>query len=481
MDLVNLLKEKATIENTKGGEYYLSSYDSNLDLFAGISRFNSDQEIINCFNNALIEDKETALANLLYFLDIRNGKGERRIFKVIFAYLGNNYPDLALKILPFISKLGRYDYILEGLNTKIQSEVITLIKNQIEKDLKTTNPSLLAKWLPSHKTHDKNSKTAYIIRKELGLSEKEYRQILTSLRKKLNIVERNLTFKQYNNIDFNEVPAKAMLKYTNTFKEKMTCKYDEYLNNLKNKEAHINTKGLLAYEIIQKIVAYKRSGLDLDNELYDLMWQNQKDTFKSDKNILVMADTSGSMMDHSALPYATAIGLALYTSERNTGIFKNHFLTFSSMPYFYEIKGKNLLEKIKNIPEILATTDIDKAFELILETAKNNKLTQEELPSHLIIISDMEFDRGVYSENGTNLSGWKEKFSKAGYKLPIIIFWNVAARTNGLPATKFSEDVAMISGFSTNILDKLLELDKYNPLEVMHEKLAPYKEMLKDN
>ena len=91
----------------------------------------------------------------------------------------------------------------------------------------------------------------------------------------------------------------------------------------------------------------------------------------------------------------------------------------------------------------------------------------------------MEFDRGVYSETGTNFDGWKQSFKSAGYKLPIIIFWNVAGNVQGIPATRFDNDVAMISGFSTNILENLLTLENYTPTNIMLEKLAIYLEMLK--
>jgi hypothetical protein len=60
-----------------------------------------------------------------------------------------------------------------------------------------------------------------------------------------------------------------------------------------------------------------------------------------------------------------------------------------------------------------------------------------------------------------------------------IIFWNVAGTTGGAPVTKFDHDVAMISGFSTNILTSLLSLEEYSPIDVMLEKLAIYLEMLR--
>lgn len=478
MNLLEGMKKNNTITNTKDSIYYSSTYNSNLDVFTMLTRYNSDEEIIKLFNNALNEDEDLALANLLYILDIRNGKGERRIFKTIFKDLCINHTSCALRVLPFIAELGRYDYILVGLDTPINNEIISLIKKQLNDDLKSENPSLLAKWLPSHRSHNVNNPIAKKIIKGLNITEREYRKVLSILRKKLNLVEKNLTDKKYENIDFNKVPTKAMLKYTNTYMNKMNDEYLEYKKQVKKGESKINTNGLFAYEIIKKIL----SGLKIDDELYDLMWNNQKDVLKGcNTNVLVMADTSGSMTCYNDIPYATSVGLALYTAQRNTGAFKNHFITFSNKPYLCEVKGQTIKEKVNNIPCYIENTDIDKAFELILRTMKENNLKQEELPSHLLIISDMEFDTGVYSKGGTNLEGWKQAFNDEGYKLPIIIFWNVAGRTNGVPATKFDNDVAMVSGFSTNILENLLTLENYTPNNVMLEKLSIYLEMLKTN
>lgn len=475
MNLLEGMKKNSTITNTKGSEYYASTYNSNLDVFTMLSRYNSDEDIIRLFNNALEEEECLALANLLYILDIRNGKGERKIFKTIFKELCINHTQSALKVLPFISELGRYDYILVGLDTPINDEIISIIKEQLVEDLKSEHPSLLSKWLPSHRTHNVNSCIAKKIMQGLNMSEREYRKTLSELRTKLNIVEKNLTDETYENIEFSKIPTKAMLKYTNAYIKRMPEKYSEYKNQVKSGETKINTEGLFSYEIVKNLLI----GSDIDDELYDLMWNNQKDVLKGcNTNVLVMADTSGSMMCYGGIPYATSVGLALYTAERNSGIFKNHFITFSDKPYLCEVKGKTIKDKINNIPSIVADTNIDKAFELILNSAKQNQINQAELPSHLLIVSDMEFDCGVYSKCGTNFDGWKQAFKEAGYKLPKIIFWNVAGRTNGIPVTKFDNDVAMISGFTTNILENLLTIENYTPTDIMFDKLAIYLEML---
>ncbi len=479
MNLLDGMKKNNTKINTKGSEYYATTYDSNLDVFTMLTRFNNENDIIRLFNNALNEDSNLALANLLYLLDIRNGKGERRLFKIIYNSLCQNNSEYALKILPFISELGRYDYILVGLNTPIEKETIELIKNQLELDKTSDNPSLLAKWLPSHRTHGINSLLAKKLMNALNMSEKEYRMTLSNLRNKLNLVEKNLTNREYDKIDFSKVPSKAMIKYNESYTKNMPEKFQQYKDSVAKGKNKINTTGLFSYEIIKKII----SGQDCDTQLYDLMWKNQKEIIDSKgKNLLVVADTSGSMLSYGAIPYCTSVALALYIAERNDGFFKNHFITFSEEPTLQEVKGNTLLEKVQNMQEINAwNTDVDKVFELILQTAQENNLKQEELPEQILIISDMEFDKGVYSTTGTNFNGWKKSFNEVGYNLPTIIFWNVAGSTNGVPTTKFENDVAMISGFSTNILSNLLTLDKYSPKDVMLERLSIYLEMLKAN
>lgn len=475
MNLANELKQVCTVKNTKGGNYFATTYDCNLDFFASISRYNKKEKIQNSFSCALAENKTLALANLLYTLDIKDGKGERRIFKEAFNYLCKNDVESAKTILPFIGKMGRYDYILKGLNTPFEEEVIKLIKKTLEKDLLSNNPSLLAKWLPSHKNNHKNSSKAKHIMCKMNMNEATYRKTLSSIRKKLNLVETNLTKKEYEHINYEHVPTKAMLKYKEAFKRNDSISYNEYLSSLVKQEKKVNTNGLFVYEVIRNI--YRSD--DKNDVLLDAMWTNQKDLLKGkNTNVLVVADTSGSMMNYGGLPYFASIGLALYTAERNTGLFKDMFITFSRRPTLQIIKGKTISEKVKSIKSIVDNTNIDRVFKLILDTMVNNNGSQEDLPSHILIISDMEFDEGVYSQNKTNLKGWKKAFNEHGFILPKVVFWNVAANSYGCPITKYENDVIMISGFSTNLLENIFDIENYDPVEYMKKTLNKYVIML---
>lgn len=472
MSLVEELFKKSTVTNSKGGQYYFTSYNANLDLFSMSLRNFKDSAIIGYFENAYEEDKVLAIANLLNLLDIRDGKGERHVFKICFRWLCDN-GDLedAKLVASYIGTLGRWDYILEGLETRLEDYIIYTIDRQLEKDISSETPSLLAKWLPSRSRKNDTLNYIKVLCDRLHINREQYRKILSSIRKKLNLIETKLADKNYD-IDFEKVPTKAMLKYSKAFTRNCKDEFSKFVELADNGELKVNTKGLFAHEIIHKIRTNRYILSETDRKLYNAMWEQQKNVLADcDKNILVMADTSGSMW---GTPIEVSIGLALYIAERNKGAFANTYMTFSENPLFQQVKGKDITSKFENVKEIVANTDIDAAFELLLTTAKENFIPQQEMPSHIIIISDMEFDEGVYSKGGTNFNGWKKAFNDANYELPKIIFWNVNGGRTGLPATKFDKDVAMISGFSTSILENILNLEEFTPMNIMIEKLDKY-------
>lgn len=490
--LLQGLQQASTIRNTKGGEYYATSYNSNLDFFAGISRYASEEKIQSAFSAAYEEDRETALANLLYALDIRSGKGERRIFKIAFEWLCHKHPETAVVILSLIPEYGRWDYVLTALHTPVGYEAVNMISKQLYADVHSDSPSLLAKWLPSVRTHGKNNPEARYLANVLGMSEKQYRKLLSELRGKINVVERQMSEQKFSDIDYESVPTKAMLKYREAWQRHDETRYHQYLDGVNSGEKKINTAGLFCYEIVKKALGSMYSyGYGFrgdvaiidreDEQLLDLMWKNQKDFLAGNKsNVLVMADTSGSMECYGGLPIANSLGLAVYTAERNHGYFHNYFMSFSSAPQLQKVRGETIVAKLNNVKSIVASTDIDAAFKMLLDTALHNNIPKKDMPSHIIVISDMEFDRGVMSENGTNFHGWKNEFEEAGYTLPKIVFWNVAADTHGFPVTENDGDVCMISGFSTSILEHLFDMENYSPVNVMMAVLGKYEAIIRD-
>ena len=60
-----------------------------------------------------------------------------------------------------------------------------------------------------------------------------------------------------------------------------------------------------------------------------------------------------------------------------------------------------------------SNTNIERSFELILQTAVKNKLSQRDLPKTVLVISDMEFDQARGSNNQKTL------FQKIQYRYSL--------------------------------------------------------------
>ena len=125
----------------------------------------------------------------------------------------------------------------------------------------------------------------------------------------------------------------------------------------------------------------------------------------------------------------------------------------------------------------MANTNIEAVFDLILATAINNNLAQEDIPANILIISDMEFDTCACSNRnhygGVDNKLFKvieQKYKNAGYKLPRLVFWNVNSRTNTIPVRENNMGVALVSGFSVNIC-KMVMSGKTDPFECLLETL----------
>ena len=498
-----------------------STLNFNLDMFAYSSRYYKQnyEKNKNRFKNALIENDNIALANLLYTLDIRNGKGERALFKSYFSALIEINKYYAIQILPYISELGRWDYVFEGIGTEIEEAVYDFVRAYLMMDIENYNEnkpiSLLAKWLPSIKTHNKKNYFAIKLAKKLNLTEKEYRKILSKLRDRLNIVEKHITNKEYEKINYISVPSKAMVKYRNLFFAKDEVRFKEfieelkaskkpkynnlfmndfvkmYLDNLRKvgvnylygktiKESYKKSisnliKGLSPRELEEKQILLQN--LNNEKNLINAMWKKQT-KIEFDKNILVVADTSGSMQ---GTPFETAVSLAIYISQNNKSEqWRNRFIIFSTncIKYSYN-KNAEFTDILDEIPFIVENTNIDKVFKKILTDSLKKNLPQLD---EVIIISDMEFDMVQNKNDMSNFKHWKSEFAKYNYELPKIIFWNVARNVGSFPVTKLDYGTCLVSGYSKNILKSIIDIENFNPIDIMLKTLEEknYFEMVKN-
>ena len=157
------------------------------------------------------------------------------------------------------------------------------------------------------------------------------------------------------------------------------------------------------------------------------------------------------------LPAAVALSLGLYFAEHNTGTFKNHFIEFSSRPQLIEVKGDTFADRLRYVASFneVADTNLEAVFDLILSAAVRNKVSQEELPATLYLISDMEFNCCVRNADKTNFENAKAKFEAHGYQLPRVVFWNVQSRNQQQPVTQNEQGVALVSGCTPRIFSMI--------------------------
>lgn len=195
------LKKEANYTLTENGALtYASTMDHCLDLFAtaGGLRNAAEEEINKRFVRAYAENADTAMKILFYARDIRGGLGERRFFRVVLKFLCENHADSVIKNLEWIAEYGRYDDFLILMDTPCEKAAIAFLKKQLDRDIKYLmndgkNISLLAKWLPSINTSNKDKvRLGRKLAKAFDMSEKDYRKTLSALRREIDIIENYL-------------------------------------------------------------------------------------------------------------------------------------------------------------------------------------------------------------------------------------------------------------------------------------------------
>ncbi|WP_369770548.1 DUF2828 family protein [Eubacterium sp. AB3007] len=487
LEMLNMLKKQANQFYTENGAVtYRTTASDCLDLFSriGAMRNAGEQDIIECFSRAYIENPDLTMKILFYARDVRGGLGERRVFRVIMNWLAGYNKTSVEKNIERIAEYGRFDDVVELMDTSCKDSVLAYIRKQLFADLaaleKQGSVSLLAKWLPSVNASNADTvRKAKSIARALNMSDAQYRKALSKLRAQIKIIENNLREKDYT-FDYSKQPSKAMFKYRQAFIRNDNERYMEFLNRVEKGETKLNTSTLMPYDIIAPIVtqdnnycAWSGTTIEINpavRQSMNVSW-NALEDFTDNRNALAVIDSSGSMYwGGTPIPEAVAISLGIYFAERNKGAFRNHFITFSETPRLVEVKGKDIVDKTvycESFSEI-GNTDVQKVFELLLDTAVENHLPQRDLPETLYIITDMEFDACVYGADITNFEYAKKQFARFGYILPQIVFWNIQSRNAQVPVTMNEQGVVLVSGCTPRLFS-MIASGKYNPYDFMME------------
>ena len=481
---LNAMKDASNFTHTENGALTHKTTKSKLlDLFAmgAAYRSRSDEDVIMLFRKAFQEDPVYALKCLFYIRDVRGGQGERRFFRVCMRDLATQDLSAAKRNLPHIPEYGRWDDLLVFIGTPLEKDALAVIKTQLVLDVQCKTPSLLAKWLPSENTSSAKTRAqAAIVRKYLGWTHKQYRKTLSVLRARINVLERLMSENRWDEIEFDKIPSRAGMIYKNAFARhdierlKKNPEVKSYADFAKDTTTKVNAKALYPYECVgeaMKIMGstsgwYRSYGnrvaLDDTNRLMvNKYWDNLADYFAgSTFNGICVVDTSSSMTwgEGTAIKVATSLGI--YCAEKAKGPFAGHYISFSRTPRLVEVEGVDFCDKVDRIvrADLCENTNIEATFDLVLDLALKNRMSQEDLPQNIIVISDMEFDaarttRG--SDSRTLMENIERKWNRAGYQMPNLVFWNVNARNDNIPMT-VKDGVSFVSGFSPSIFQQIM-------------------------
>lgn len=466
--LVNALRTKNTL--TENGMVTSSStLSATLDLFfvigavrKQVKNLDGQARLISKFEAARNEDALITRKLLFWSRDIRGGAGEREAFRILLRHTAKNYPQDILDNINLIAEYGRWDDVFCLFNTQLEGHAINLIVRNL-----ATKNGLLAKWLPrlGGKVPDQKKHIANKIRKVLNLTPKEYRKMLVEL---TNVVETPMCAGEFDKINYEQVPSLAMSRYSKAFQTRDNERFGAYKSALASGDAKVNASAVYPYDVTKNLVHG-------DSDLAVEQWKALPNFMEGSKErVLPVCDVSGSMdtaIGGNTTAMDVCISLGLYISERNEGAFKNAFVTFSSRPELQYLTG-DLKSRYRQLEraEWGMSTNLEATFDMVLEQAIKHNVPAEEMPTCILIMSDMQFNAATELRY-TAIEMIKAKYKNADYEMPKVVFWNLASRNDNFPVTADENGTALVSGFSPSILKTVLTGNAMNPVQIMLDTL----------
>jgi hypothetical protein len=298
------------------------------------------------------------------------------------------------------------------------------------------------------------------------MSPKEYRKMLVELS---NTVEQLMCANEWSAIEYSKLPSKAMSDLMKAFSKHDKDRFGAYLTSLEKGETKINAGAVYPYDIVKNMKQGNSRGANAQWDALPNYLLNSSERF------MPVVDVSGSMgCAAGGNPNVTcmdvAISLGLYISERNVGPFKDAFVTFSNNPKLQYLKG-SLSERYSQLSraEWGMSTNVESVFRLLLNKATQSNVSQDEMPTMILILSDMEFNSGTEGNwNKTAQESFESMYAAAGYTMPKVVYWNIQSRSNENKPVQFDKQgTALVSGFSPALLTSLLAGKDMTPFSMM--------------
>ena len=420
-----------------------------VDLFykIGASRGKS---VTADFERAFQEDADLAMKIAFWSRDVRGGAGERQIFRDILVHLEKLHPEVLEKAMPFVAEFGRWDDLLIFKTEKFKHMAYTLIGDALRE-----RNGLAAKWMP------RQGPIAVEIRNFYGMTPKQYRKSLVAL---TNVVETKMCAKDWNSIEFGKLPSLASARYNKAFARNAQEAYSAYKARLVKGTDKVNASAVYPYDVIKTL---RHGG---ESVVADAQWASLPN-YIGDASVMPLVDVSGSMCcpvggNANLQCIDVALSLGLYCADKNTGVFKDTFLTFSAKPKAQVVKG-TLAQKMSqmNSSDWGMNTNLHAAFDEILRIAVKGGVNASDMPKTLLILSDMQFDQCVsYDDSAHQMI--VRKYKDAGYEVPNVVFWNLNSKDN-VPVKFDKRGTALVSGFSPAVMKGILSGADMTPYGIM--------------
>lgn len=466
-----MLNEENKTFTENGAPALRSTGNACVNLYSVIGALRHGDKIdtdraIRLFSEAYNEDPLVATKILFYARDVREGLGEREVFRQLVKYAATYHPEAIRVNIDLIGAYGRYDDLYSFIGTPLEKDMWAAMKQQFEEDRENLEKgnaiSLLAKWIKTPDGSQASTRRLGITTAlKLGYDVRTFKRILRDMRRRINIVESYMSKNQWDKIRYAEVPSRAMMIYRKAFGRHDGDRFTEYIQQALKGEIKINSSTLYPYDIVEKYM-YRRD----DHAALEAQWR-QLPNYVKDDNILVMADVSESM---NGRPMASSVGLAIYFAERNRGDFHNMFMTFSSNPAIVKIKGDTLRSKINSVLDrgnVGYSTNLRAAFESLLDIATKNHISQEDMPKAIVVITDMEIDSHCIKSDWLFYDHMAARFAQCGYTIPNVVFWNVNSRHDVFQNDSKRNGVQLVSGQSASTFKNLVECLDMTPEEAM--------------
>ena len=441
---------------------------------------------------------------VFHLRDCRGGKGERELGRRAMTWLFINYPVEFRRVMPLLPEYGRWDDLIElfpdALNLTdldqvranylatvpgpeylqnlrvMQNEAVQLMATQLRQDrqnmLAGKPCSLCAKWTPTEgDAQDRKTGVFKTLAAAIGVSPRSLRKNYnTPLREYLKIVEGYMCSGRWEKVDFNKVPSSAMKRLKKAFEKHEPTRFAAWRDALKlndPKVAKVNAKQLHPHELVREMRTKNAA-----DPVCEAQWKVLIDEVRnlgSLKDAVVVVDTSSSMHNPNYLPIDVAVAMGMIISDVVQGPFHGHLITFNDVPAFQVVPDGSAFDRFRTIRNMAwgGSTNLEGTFKLILSRTQECKLSQNDMPKRLFIVSDMQFNQVSGYGVQTNWERINEMYRTAGYTRPQIVFWNVNGASTDFPVTTGEQDTALISGFSPAILKALLRGEDYTPMSVL--------------